>query len=249
MLNQITTTQLAQLLQGGWVIEQDLGRDANGEVLEIRRLTGPAQQLVEVTDLLPPATQPVSGTLTVQNQVFDPAVLTWESWQAIDQGGGVAVPIVSLGGNSTVGLGPLGLTNVVAMQTANPIGNEGGLVVRLIDALGLADTTGIGASAAAPGAGVNVSGTLTPGTAGVYEVWAYAGTALGVPAAGDEANMALKQTAATVMVLPYTAGTAGQFFGPFRRTLTAINTLHVDAVAAATAGVTYTAGVTARRVA
>lgn len=104
-----------------------------------------------------------------------------------------------------------------------------------------------GGVAIAPGA-LAVIATATPGTGGTYEIYAFASMALGVPVAGDEANMALYVTGTQQARLPYTDKTGGPF-GPYYLTASAADTINIRAVAAATAGVSYVAGFTGKRVA
>jgi hypothetical protein len=106
-----------------------------------------------------------------------------------------------------------------------------------------ADTLSIGGNAVAPGVGVAVA-TLAAPPAGVYEVRVSAQTGAGTLAA-DNGNMQLKKGAAAVVAaLP----TGGQEQIVDRVTLDGATALTVNAVAAATAGVPYTARISATRV-
>lgn len=260
-LNQVTTTQLKALLQDGWRILHVLNYDANGLVLTVQRPTGAKQELLELTDV---AQQPItanppnkSGDAYVNGTtplfpvaIYDPILgSSAEAWQGTDQGGGLAVPTVNLGGGSatavTVAQSSLGgSTNLTANQS---FAGANRIPLDVVNIDSISDSISKGGSQTAPGALATIV-SITPGTAGVYLVNAWATIALGVPAAGDENNMRLRVTATTIMDLPYVAGFGGPF-GPFRLTLTALNTLNIVSIGAGTAGVVYVAGITARRVA
>lgn len=106
-----------------------------------------------------------------------------------------------------------------------------------------ADTLSTGATVIAPGVGVAVA-TLAAPAAGVYEVRVSAQTGAGAVAA-DNGNMQLKKgAAALVAALP----TGGQEQMVDRVTLDGATALTVNAIAAATAGVPYTARISATRV-
>lgn len=115
-------------------------------------------------------------------------------------------------------------------------------------------TAQVAATAAAPGAGATVA-TVTPGTAGLWEVYgtiSVAGTTVGT---ADSANMRLRQTATTVLAnIPLTVqATTGTdesaVYGPVILNLSAVDTVNIIAVGAATAGSIYQAMIICRQVA
>lgn len=106
-----------------------------------------------------------------------------------------------------------------------------------------ADTLSIGGNSVAPGAGVAVA-TLAAPPAGVYEVRVSAQTGAGTVAA-DNGNMQLKKGAVVVVAaLP----TGGQEEIVDRVTLDGATALTVNAIGVSTAGVPYTARLSATRV-
>jgi hypothetical protein len=111
------------------------------------------------------------------------------------------------------------------------------------------ESAGVGATAAAPGAGAAVA-TLVSGSlpAGLYDIQVYVGLS-GTLAAADNANMEFREGASVVSRLAV-PGAAGHF-GPFelRRRLDGSTALSVNAVGASTASSVYYANILAVRVA
>jgi len=102
-----------------------------------------------------------------------------------------------------------------------------------------------GGSAAAPGAGTNISGSVTLVSTQWYNIWVFATIALGTIVAGDEANMVLNSgVAGNLMTLPYTTDFGGPF-GPFRYQGGVADTLQVLTVGGSGIGVNYIAGLIA----
>jgi hypothetical protein len=110
-----------------------------------------------------------------------------------------------------------------------------------------------GSTASAPGAGGTVV-SITPGTAGLWEVTAALGVTGTTVASADSNNMALYQTAtARLSPIPFavqsTVGTASIVTPPpVILNLAAADTVKVQAVGAATSGSVYAASLVARRV-
>jgi hypothetical protein len=110
-----------------------------------------------------------------------------------------------------------------------------------------------GTTAAAPAAGGTVL-SITPGTAGMWEVSGATWVTGTVAAAADSNNMALYQTATAryspipLTITSTTASTAPQPFGPVVLSLSATDTVKVQAIGAATGSSVYQATLIARRV-
>lgn len=114
-------------------------------------------------------------------------------------------------------------------------------------------TAQVSAAVAAPTAGTDVA-TVTPGTAGLWEITgsvSIAGTTVG---ATDSNNMNLKQTATTkYTAIPIgvqsTTGSNGAVpFGPLTLNLSATDTVHVTAIASATGSSIYAAQINCKLV-
>jgi hypothetical protein len=105
-------------------------------------------------------------------------------------------------------------------------------------------TAQVSSSAAAPGSGATVA-TVTPGTAGLWEISGTVSISGTTVAAAETNNVRLKQSAATVLAnIPIgvngTTGAPGAApFGPVTLSLSAADTVSVVAVAAATASSIY----------
>ena len=114
-------------------------------------------------------------------------------------------------------------------------------------------TAQIGGTAAAPTAGTVVA-TVTPGTAGLWEVTGHIGYSGTTAVATDSNNMALNQTAVAkiakiVSPLISTTGAATSFpFGPVILNLSAVDTVNVTAVGNATGSSVYAAQIFCRLV-
>jgi hypothetical protein len=110
-----------------------------------------------------------------------------------------------------------------------------------------------GSTASAPSAGGTVV-SITPGTAGLWEVTATLAISGTTTVAADSNNMALYQTAtAKLSPIPFalisTTGAAGSVtVPPVVLNLSAVDTVKVQAVGNATASSVYAASVVARRV-
>lgn len=108
-------------------------------------------------------------------------------------------------------------------------------------------------TASAPAAGATVL-TVTPGTAGLWEVFLQVTVTGTTVAAADTNNMALNQTAAVKLspIMYTVTGTTGmtspQTVNPVILNLSAADTINVTAVANSTASSLYQATVVARRV-
>lgn len=108
--------------------------------------------------------------------------------------------------------------------------------------LGNAVSTQAGGSATAPAAGATIVSIAT--NAITYNVWVTAGLVLGVPVAGDVANMTLFKNAASISVLA--VSTSPGRFGPFRIAGFASGTFTVKVGGnAGTANVVYYASIVA----
>ncbi len=127
-------------------------------------------------------------------------------------------------------------------------------MVRTFDVL-YRDTTvtaQAGGTSTGPAGGATIV-TVTPGTAGIWEVTGGV-SVTGTSVVGAESNnMGLYQTAASVLVpIPMPCTTAGsgmvQPFGPLLLNLSGADTVNVKAIGAATATAVYAASVVARRV-
>lgn len=114
-------------------------------------------------------------------------------------------------------------------------------------------TAQVGAKATAPTAGTVVA-TVTPGTAGKWEVNVILAITGTTTAAADSNNFAINQTAAAVMSpVPFPVnGTAGSpnevIVPPIVLNLSAVDTVNVTAIANATASSVYSAAIVCRRV-
>lgn len=110
-----------------------------------------------------------------------------------------------------------------------------------------------GSTASAPGAGGTVV-SVTPGTAGLWEVQGATWVTGTVAAATDSNNMALYQTATSryspipLTITSTTASTGPTVFGPVVLNLSGTDTVTVKAIGAATASSVYQATLIARRV-
>lgn len=113
----------------------------------------------------------------------------------------------------------------------------------------IADTVGVGGSAAAPGAGAAVA-TLTTPPAGTYRVQVFAGLGVGAAgAAAENLNMQLQAGATVISKLAMAElQAASNFCGEFILTLDGATSLTVNAVGAATAATVYIAQITATRI-
>jgi hypothetical protein len=113
----------------------------------------------------------------------------------------------------------------------------------------LADSVGVTGRAVAPGAGVVVA-TITP-AAGTYDIEVRTNLDAGAPAAAEINNMDFREGGVVVSVLIVSpvlhTNVAG--ISRFRRVLDGATAITVNAVAAATAAVGYSAQITAIRVA
>jgi hypothetical protein len=110
-----------------------------------------------------------------------------------------------------------------------------------------------GSTASAPAAGGTVV-SITPGTAGMWEVTGATWVTGTVAAATDSNNMALYQTGTAryspipLTITSTTASTAPQQFGNVVLNLSASDTVQVKAIGSATASSVYQATLIARRV-
>lgn len=112
----------------------------------------------------------------------------------------------------------------------------------------LTDSLGVTGRVVAPGAGVVIA-TITP-AAGTYEIEVRTNLDAGAPAAAEINNMDFREGASVVSVLivPPVLNVVTSF-AKYLRTLDGATAITVNAVAAATAGVGYSAQITAIRVA
>ena len=115
-------------------------------------------------------------------------------------------------------------------------------------------TAQVGTSTAAPAAGATVA-TVTPGTAGLWEVSGTVSIGGNTVTAADTNNMQLRQTSTVVLTaipIGVATGTAAASanvpFGPVVLNLTAANTVNVIAVGNATASSIYGAQIICRRI-
>lgn len=138
-----------------------------------------------------------------------------------------------------------------AMATSIPVAIASDQSTIPASPFGAFDTTnGNAGIVAAPGAGAAVA-SITPG-AGTYEVQVITAFSLGIPAAADGTNMRLQRSATgplnlTTFFTPPVLSVPTNHRVP-RVTLAAAETLTVNAIAAATAGVSYAAEIIAQRV-
>lgn len=114
-------------------------------------------------------------------------------------------------------------------------------------------TAQIGAKAAAPGAAGSVA-SVTPGTAGIWEISGTVAVSGTTVATADSNNMALNKTSTALLALiPYAVnGTTGApgvgTFGPVLSSLSATDTVNVTAIGASTASSIYSASIVCRLV-
>jgi hypothetical protein len=114
-------------------------------------------------------------------------------------------------------------------------------------------TVQVNSTAAAPAAAAVVA-TITPGTAGLWEISGATWVTGTVAAAVDSNNMGLYQTAAAryspipLTITSTTASTAPMAFIPVILNLSGTDTVNIKAIASATASSVYQATIVARRV-
>lgn len=114
-------------------------------------------------------------------------------------------------------------------------------------------TAQIGAKASAPGAAGAVA-TVTPGTAGIWEISGTVAVSGTTVATADSNNMILNKTSTALLaVIPYavnsTTGAPGAgTFGPILASLTAADTVNIAAIGASTASSIYSASIVCRLV-
>jgi len=114
-------------------------------------------------------------------------------------------------------------------------------------------TAQVSSSAAAPAGGATIA-TVTPGTAGLWEV-TFTTSVLGTTvAAADSSNMELFQTATARLnpisyIVPGVTGAPFQSsYPPLILNLSAADTVNIKAIGAATAGSVYAATIVCRRI-
>lgn len=185
-------------------------------------------------------------------------------------GSGNGRMIVRVIGGGGFGAAPLGaLVFPATVNVADPAGLTDGLQAQLsVDATGrlravitaaagaifnvqpsvLADSVGITNRAVAPGAGAVIA-TITP-AAGTWDVEVFAAFDAGAPAAAEINNMQFRKAGAVISVLQTLP--VVNIYGParkFRMVLSGAQAIDVQAIAAATAGVGYSAEITCTRIA
>ena len=153
----------------------------------------------------------------------------------VSPAGGIGIPVVAIADGSG---------NLAG-------GGSGGLQTNLFR--DSQPTVQAGSTAAAPGAGATVA-TITPGTAGLWEITGSVSISGTTAAAADSNNFKLVQTSTTkIGNIPYEVPSTGGGSGtvPIPAVvlqLAAADTVSIQAVGAATAGSVYAAALVARRV-
>jgi hypothetical protein len=241
LVARITQNQLLRALNAAGV-PVDLTVDALGNLNTLAAQGAAAARAgrwpVSISGiLLDAAVQSASPTIGTAGVVvrLPPDPVTLVPNQPVTLGVGTAVVVQGL---DVVSGTPTSITEVT-------LASQPALVVASVPYSSLV-TAQNGGSVNGPAAGAVIA-TLTPG-AGTWEITCWAATALGVPVAGDEANMGYYRNAVLQTVLPHTSSLGGPF-GPFRVILAAVDTVSVRAIGAGTAGVVYVAGILARSVA
>jgi hypothetical protein len=114
-------------------------------------------------------------------------------------------------------------------------------------------TAQVSGSVTTPAAGATIA-TVTPGTAGLWEVLVTASVLGTTVAAADSNNMQLMQTTTSrlnpmALTVPGTTGAPFQSsYPPVVMNLSAVDTVNVKAIALATTGAVYAATIVCRRV-